>query len=77
MTPVDQYTATATAKGAGRAGHVKCNGLKLDLALPKEMGGDGKGENPEQLFAMGYSGACILHSYSLSCWCLMLVQVAF
>jgi len=54
-----KYTATATAKGAGRDGHVECNGLKFDLAMPKEMGGNGKGENPEQLFAMGYSG-CLL-----------------
>jgi hypothetical protein len=30
--------------------------LKLNLALPKELGGSGKGENPEQLFAMGYAG---------------------
>ena len=26
------------------------------MALPKELGGNGKGANPEQLFAMGYSG---------------------
>jgi len=38
---------------------VKSNGLKLNLALPKELGGSGKGENPEQLFAMGYSGIYI------------------
>jgi len=54
-----KYTATATATGTGRSGHVECNGLKFDLAVPKEMGGNGKGENPEQLFAMGYSG-CLL-----------------
>jgi hypothetical protein len=53
-----QYTATATAQGAGRNGTVSANGLQLNLALPKELGGSGKGENPEQLFAMGYSGAC-------------------
>jgi len=54
------YTATATAKGSGRDGHVECNGLKLTLATPKELGGKGgAGENPEQLFAMGYSG-CLL-----------------
>ncbi|KIM45558.1 hypothetical protein M413DRAFT_442229 [Hebeloma cylindrosporum] len=44
---------------AGRNGHVESNGLKLNLASPKELGGTGKGENPEQLFAMGYS-ACFL-----------------
>ncbi|KAF8161985.1 OsmC/Ohr family [Pholiota molesta] len=54
-----KYTATATAQGAGRNGTVSANGLKLNLALPKELGGSGKGENPEQLFAMGYS-ACLL-----------------
>jgi len=53
------YTATATATGAGRNGHVECDGLQFNLATPKEMGGNGKGENPEQLFAMGYSG-CLL-----------------
>jgi len=53
------YTATATAKGAGRDGNVECNGLGFNLAVPKEMGGNGKGQNPEQLFAMGYSG-CLL-----------------
>ncbi|KAF8971262.1 OsmC/Ohr family, partial [Flammula alnicola] len=53
------YTATASATGAGRNGSVSSNGLELNLALPKELGGTGKGENPEQLFAMGYS-ACLL-----------------
>jgi len=51
-----QYTVTGTATGAGRNGHVESNGLKLNLATPKALGGTGKGENPEQLFAMGYSG---------------------
>ncbi|KAF8149440.1 organic hydroperoxide resistance protein [Crassisporium funariophilum] len=54
-----KYTAQATASGAGRNGNVESNGLKLDLSLPKELGGSGKGQNPEQLFAMGYSG-CFL-----------------
>ncbi|KJA17532.1 hypothetical protein HYPSUDRAFT_206126 [Hypholoma sublateritium FD-334 SS-4] len=54
-----KYTATATAQGAGRNGAVSSNGLDLNLALPKELGGTGQGENPEQLFAMGYS-ACLL-----------------
>jgi len=56
MQPYRQYTANATATGAGRDGTVNSNGLKLNLALSKELGGSGKGENPEQLFAMGYSG---------------------
>ncbi|KAG6877889.1 hypothetical protein C0993_002553 [Termitomyces sp. T159_Od127] len=50
-----KYTAHATAKGKGRNGEVKSNGLDLHLATPKELGGTGKGENPEQLFAMGYA----------------------
>src|SRR5690606_25488569 len=56
MTPI--YTAVATVKG-GRGGHAETEDgkLKVDLALPKELGGDGNGTNPEQLFAAGY-GAC-------------------
>ena len=51
------YTANATSTG-GREGHGRTDDGKLDvkLSLPKEMGGDGKGTNPEQLFAVGYSG---------------------
>ena len=54
------YTAKATSTG-GREGHGRTDDGKLDLnlSLPKEMGGDGKGTNPEQLFALGYS-ACYL-----------------
>jgi Ohr subfamily peroxiredoxin len=56
MTPI--YTAIATVKG-GRGGHAETEDgkLKVDLALPKELGGNGNGTNPEQLFAAGY-GAC-------------------
>ena len=51
------YTANATSTG-GREGHGRTDDGKLDvkLSLPKEMGGDGTGTNPEQLFAVGYSG---------------------
>ncbi|MEV1157368.1 organic hydroperoxide resistance protein [Micromonospora chokoriensis] len=53
------YTASATASGDGRDGHVETSDgtLALDLAVPKEMGGAGGGANPEQLFAAGYA-AC-------------------
>ncbi|UYP19661.1 organic hydroperoxide resistance protein [Rhodococcus sp. Z13] len=53
------YTAEALATGAGRDGHARTSDgkLDLDLALPVEMGGSGKGTNPEQLFAAGYA-AC-------------------
>lgn len=51
------YTAHATSTG-GRDGHGRTDDGKLDvqLSLPREMGGDNKGTNPEQLFAVGYSG---------------------
>ncbi|MGI5519538.1 organic hydroperoxide resistance protein [Micromonospora sp. CA-259024] len=53
------YTASATASGDGRDGHVETSDgtFTLDLAVPKEMGGAGGGANPEQLFAAGYA-AC-------------------
>ncbi|MBB2993696.1 Ohr subfamily peroxiredoxin [Mycolicibacterium iranicum] len=53
------YTAEALATGEGRDGHGRTadGTLDLDLAAPKEMGGSGKGTNPEQLFAVGYA-AC-------------------
>ena len=56
------YTASATATGDGRNGHVRsADGvLDLDLAVPKEMGGPGGHlTNPEELFAAGYA-ACFL-----------------
>jgi lipoyl-dependent peroxiredoxin len=54
------YTAHATSTG-GRDGSSKSDDGKLQvkLAPPKEMGGNGDGTNPEQLFAAGYS-ACFL-----------------
>ena len=60
--PVDvKYRAEATATG-GRDGRAKTADGSLDVRLttPKEMGGGGgDGNNPEQLFAAGYS-ACFL-----------------
>ncbi|HEY2297434.1 MAG TPA: organic hydroperoxide resistance protein [Jatrophihabitans sp.] len=52
------YTAHAHVTG-GRDGNAKAadSGLELDLRVPKEMGGDGGGTNPEELFAIGYA-AC-------------------
>lgn len=55
------YTTAATADG-GRDGHSKTHDGALDVKLstPKELGGGGgAGNNPEQLFAAGYS-ACFL-----------------
>ena len=53
------YTAEALATGEGRDGHARTSDGKVDLELsiPKEMGGNGVGTNPEQLFAAGYA-AC-------------------
>jgi|SRR5438477_795074 len=52
------YTTQARVVG-GRAGHAETSDglLKLDLAMPKELGGQGGATNPEQLFAAGYA-AC-------------------
>ena len=55
------YTATATATG-GRTGTGRASdgALSVDLSTPKELGGaGGRGTNPEQLFAVGYS-ACFI-----------------
>lgn len=52
------YTAVATSTGDGRAsGRAATNDGRLDVpvAFPKEMGGNGNGTNPEQLFAAGYA----------------------
>lgn len=59
--PVDvKYRAGATARG-GRDGESRTDdgALAVKLAVPKEMGGNGNGNNPEQLFAAGYA-ACFL-----------------
>jgi Ohr subfamily peroxiredoxin len=53
------YTAEATVTGGRESGHGATSDGTLDLQLrrPTEMGGDGGGTNPEQLFAIGYA-AC-------------------
>jgi Ohr subfamily peroxiredoxin len=53
------YTARAHVTGGREQGHgVTSDGvLDIQLRTPVEMGGDGKGTNPEQLFAIGYA-AC-------------------
>jgi Ohr subfamily peroxiredoxin len=50
------YVAKATTSG-GRAGRAVLDGgaLALAMALQKDLGGDGNGHNPEQLFALGWS----------------------
>ncbi|GAA4618772.1 organic hydroperoxide resistance protein [Actinoallomurus liliacearum] len=58
------YTAIATA--SGRDGRAVSSDKKLDVTLagPTEMGGDGEGTNPEQLFAAGYA-ACFGSALSM------------
>ena len=53
------YTAQATVTGGRAEGHGVTTDGELDVQLrsPTEMGGEGGGTNPEQLFAVGYA-AC-------------------
>jgi osmotically inducible protein OsmC len=53
------YTAEATVTGGRAAGHGRTSdgALEVDLRAPTELGGEGGGTNPEQLFAIGYA-AC-------------------
>jgi osmotically inducible protein OsmC len=53
------YTAAAHVTGGRMAGHGRSSDgvLEVDLRTPPEMGGEGGGTNPEQLFAVGYA-AC-------------------
>jgi Ohr subfamily peroxiredoxin len=53
------YTAEATVTGGRANGHGVTSDSALDVQLraPVEMGGEGGGTNPEQLFAVGYA-AC-------------------
>lgn len=65
------YTTTVTVNG-GTAGHGRASGrarsadgvLDLSLRMPAELGGDGRGTNPEQLFAAGFA-ACFHGALSL------------
>jgi lipoyl-dependent peroxiredoxin len=59
------YTATVAVSG-GEVGNARASGkavsddgaLDLVLRLPSELGGNGAGTNPEQLFAAGFA-ACL------------------
>jgi Ohr subfamily peroxiredoxin len=53
------YTAEADVTGGRADGHGRTSdgALEVDLRAPEEMGGNGGGTNPEQLFAVGYA-AC-------------------
>ena len=52
------YTAKATVVGGrGGHGHTSDRALDVQLRVPPELGGEGGGTNPEQLFAVGFA-AC-------------------
>lgn len=52
------YTAAVNVQGGREGKAVSSDGnLNLDLRYPKELGGNGAGTNPEQLFAAGFA-AC-------------------
>jgi lipoyl-dependent peroxiredoxin len=61
MTMKKVYTAHATAIGGRGGGTAKTSDGKLNITLdhPPEMGGKGEHNNPEHLFAAGYS-SCYL-----------------
>jgi osmotically inducible protein OsmC len=53
------YTAQAHVTGGRMQGHGETSDgtLAVDLRIPKDLGGEGEGTNPEQLFAVGF-GSC-------------------
>src|SRR5258708_17659579 len=53
------YRAEPHVTGGRANGHGRTSDgvLEVDLRLPREMGGEGGGTNPEELFAVGYA-AC-------------------
>jgi lipoyl-dependent peroxiredoxin len=55
----DLYTAAARVTGGRIAGHGRTSdgALEVDIRIPAELGGEGGGTNPEQLFAVGFA-AC-------------------
>ncbi len=61
MTVDIKYWTEAKANGGGRNGlsTLENGSLTVTMTSPKELGGSGKGHNPEELFALGYA-ACYL-----------------
>jgi osmotically inducible protein OsmC len=51
------YTAEAHVTGGRMEGHGRTSdgALDVELRIPAEMGGEGGGTNPEQLFAVGFA----------------------
>jgi Ohr subfamily peroxiredoxin len=59
LTRAALYAAEAHVTGGRAQGHGRTSdgALEVDLRAPTEMGGEGGGTNPEELFAVGYA-AC-------------------
>ena len=57
------FTASMTSEFGGREGKATSpdGSLSLDMSMPASLGGTGKGTNPEELFAAGYS-ACFANA---------------
>ena len=51
------YTAEGHVTGGRANGHGRSadGNLEVDLRLPRELGGEGDGTNPEELFAVGFA----------------------
>lgn len=60
------YTAEASVEGGRAHGHGQTSDgtLEVDLRTPSELGGEGGGTNPEQLFAIGFA-SCFESALSL------------
>ncbi|MFI6499325.1 organic hydroperoxide resistance protein [Nonomuraea typhae] len=58
------YTAVGTASGRDGRGITSDGKLDVKLSPPQELGGQGAGTNPEQLFAVGYA-ACFASAMQL------------
>jgi Ohr subfamily peroxiredoxin len=60
------YTAEAHVTGGRLAGHGRTtdDALEVDIRIPPELGGEGGGTNPEQLFAVGFA-ACFESAMSV------------
>ena len=52
------YTAAAHVTGGRQNGHGRTEDgqLEVDLRMPTELGGEGGGTNPEELFAVTLAG---------------------
>ena len=60
------YTAEASVRGGRAKGHGETSdgALEVEIRIPSELGGEGGGTNPEQLFAIGFA-SCFESALSL------------